>query len=202
MDPTKIRLSSNEMELVMNAEWILTKNGILRKAWHLLEGLQEFQQSFLQEFASSLPAEVIRVPAKISKGENYRGLPYLILDYPRFFEKENVFAIRCMFWWGHHFSITLHLSGAMKERYNPVLGEAYAYLRNEGFYISCTDDEWEHHFEPDNYIPIQEMQQEVYLQQLQQRRFIKLSQRVTLERWSDVHAILSGYFSGLIKRLH
>ena len=98
MNPAKIRLSPNEMELVTNADWILTKNGIMRKAWHLLEGLQEYQKNLVSTYQKELPSEALRIPAKISKGENYRGLPYLVLDYPRFFEKENAFAIRTMFW--------------------------------------------------------------------------------------------------------
>jgi len=37
------------------------------------------------------------IAPKISKGENYEGLPWVILDFPRYFDKENVFAIRCFF---------------------------------------------------------------------------------------------------------
>ena len=40
---------------------------------------------------------------KISRGENYRGLPYLILDYPAYFSQKDIFAFRTMFWWGHFF---------------------------------------------------------------------------------------------------
>ena len=53
---------------------------------------------------------------KISKGENYRGLPYVMLDYPRLFGREEVLAIRTFFWWGHGFSVTLHLKGGYRER--------------------------------------------------------------------------------------
>ena len=30
---------------------------------------------------------------------------------PAVFSKENIFAIRTMFWWGNFFSISLHVSG-------------------------------------------------------------------------------------------
>ena len=135
MNPAKIRLSLNEMELVTNAEWILTKNGIMRKAWQMLEELQQYQQDLISTYQDKMPAEALRVPAKISKGENYRGLPYLVLDYPRFFEKENAFAIRTMFWWGHFFSITLHLSGTMKSIYLPSLLQGYKQLADDGFLL-------------------------------------------------------------------
>src|SRR5437762_7300116 len=98
-DHSKIQLSLFEMDLVNNAGWILTKNGIIQKAKQLLLGLQEKQQVYLQLQSSSISAEVLRPSAKISKGENYHGLPYLILDFPRFFEHKDIFAIRTMFWW-------------------------------------------------------------------------------------------------------
>ena len=58
-----------------------------------------------------LPEAVIQSSPKITRGENYQLLPYVILDYPRCFQKEQVFAIRTMFWWGKGISITLHVSG-------------------------------------------------------------------------------------------
>ena len=56
---------------------------------------------------------IVQSTPKIAKGENYLQLPYVLLDYPRCFDKENIFAIRTMFWWGNFFSITLHLSGSI-----------------------------------------------------------------------------------------
>ena len=35
---------------------------------------------------------------RVFKGEYYRDLPFVTLDFPRIFEKENVFAYRTMFW--------------------------------------------------------------------------------------------------------
>src|SRR6266511_3807431 len=105
MNPAKIRLSAKEMELVTNADWILTKNGIIQKVKQLLSDLLLVQEDMLHKFRPFLPAETGMSPAKISKGENYKGLPYLILDHPRYFGKDNVFAIRTLFWWGHFFSV-------------------------------------------------------------------------------------------------
>ncbi|HZI52394.1 MAG TPA: hypothetical protein VFD56_01720 [Chitinophagaceae bacterium] len=202
MNAAKIRLSPNEMDLVTNAEWILTKNGIMRKAWHLLEGLQEYQQDLIISYQKELPPQALLVPAKISKGENYRGLPYLVLDYPRFFEKENAFAIRTMFWWGHFFSITLHLSGNMKALYIPSLLQGYRQLADNSFYFSTNDEEWEHHFESDNYSLLHEITEKQYREQLQERPFIKLAQKVELVKWNDAHDILAKYYSELVGLLH
>ena len=66
--------------------------------------------------------EVIKTSTpKISKGENYKDLPYVMLDYPRCFQKEKTIAIRTFFWWGNFFSINLQLSGEYKEQALPSL---------------------------------------------------------------------------------
>ena len=116
-DQTKIQLSPFESQLVNNSEWILTKNLIIKKAQQLLEEVQESIWRYTTVSRVNLPGEVTAISPKISKGENYHGLPWLTLDYPRYFQKEKVFAIRTMFWWGNFFSTTIHLSGQYKERY-------------------------------------------------------------------------------------
>src|SRR5438105_15186190 len=127
MDRAKIRLSSKEMELVTNADWILTKNTIIEKTKILFGELQEVMTSTFNPVAAN---DYTRVPPKISKGENYRGLPYLILDYPRLFEKENILAIRTMFWWGNFFSITLHLAGSYKKQHEEKCIQVYSIFKD------------------------------------------------------------------------
>src|SRR5688572_17017211 len=120
MDLAKIRLSKKEMELLIDPQWILTKNLILKKAWSLLEHVQSIQDIIISE-VNNLPESVTKTNAKISRGENYRGLPYLILDQPRFFKRDDILAIRTMFWWGNYFSVTLHIGGDMKVKYEQHL---------------------------------------------------------------------------------
>src|SRR4051812_7539492 len=112
-DATKITLSDKELSLVKNVEWILTKQMIIQKVYDLFAGGVETIRSAVIN-SHSLPDNVRLSVPKIYKGENYLQLPYVIMDYPRCFDKEDIFAIRTMFWWGNFFSITLHLSGIYK----------------------------------------------------------------------------------------
>ncbi len=140
MNAAKIRLSQKEMELVINAELILTKNGILQKVKGLLAGLQVQQQHYLQSYYRKFAEEIDRSSPKISKGENYNGLPYLILDFPRVFNSSAIFAIRTMFWWGNFFSITLHLSGDYKNYYEERIIAALESLQEKGIYCCINED--------------------------------------------------------------
>ena len=138
MEVSKIHLSSAEMELMQDAEIILTKNRILEKMKALLEEVQEKQFDFVKK--NNLTDEVFKVSPKISKGENYLGLPYLILDYPRYSSENNFFFIRIMFWWGKFFSCTLHLAENSKKRFSEKIQDSHSQLQN--FYVSTSEDQW------------------------------------------------------------
>jgi hypothetical protein len=201
MNEAKIRLSPKEQELVNKADWILTKNTILLKVRDLLAGLQETLQEYFRLHGPSLPEEMGLASPKISKGENYKGLPYLILDYPRFFQQENVFAIRTMFWWGNFFSITLHLSGNPKKMFEENIIRAHSSLKEKGFFYCIEDNPWEHHFELSNYVQIQEMTTDDFENSVRERYFVKLAHKIPLAQWEDAPGALFHYFKQFIEMM-
>jgi hypothetical protein len=148
MKETKIQLSPAEMDLMCNASIILTKNKILQLVKMLLEELQTemWETDFKKETNN-----IFNIPPKISKGENYLGLPYLVLDYPRIFTQSHSFAIRSMFWWGHFFSSTLHLSGSYATACRNNIIHHYPLLSGRDYFIGIQPDPWQHHFEENNY---------------------------------------------------
>ena len=187
------------MELVLNADWILTKNTIIQKVNQLLGQVLIHQQAYIQQAGNTLPAEVIGLSPKISKGDNYKGLPYLVLDYPRFFNRTAIFAVRTFFWWGNFFSITLHLAGHYKNILEPVILQSLPILRQQGFYICIHPDQWEHHFEESNYLLVPEISESAFQQEIVNRPFIKLAKKIPLEQWDEAENILQAIFSQLIQ---
>ncbi len=124
--------------------WILTKNSVVRKVVELFGDLSG-------EWRGILPGEGAGRAwgdPRISKGEQYKGLPWVMLDYPRIFGKEDILAIRTMFWWGHYFSVTLHLKGSYLRTYLPVILARRAELEAAGFWPGVSEDEWEHDHRP------------------------------------------------------
>jgi len=195
---SKVQLSSFEMELINNTEWILTKNGIIEKVKQLLVALQEDQNEYLHSLSNHFPKEVLKTPAKISKGENYKGLPYLILDFPRCFDQENIFAIRTMFWWGNFFSITLQLAGNYKIMFEKKIISAYEILKQNGFFICVHEKQWEHHFENNNYVLINNYKKDDFADMIKTNSFIKLADKTSLQKWDDAQEILQQQFKLLI----
>ena len=182
MDTAKIRLSSEEEALVATADWILTKNRVIQKINLLLSTVQTSQQQLLQPIAI-FGDEILKSSLKISKGENYKGLPWLVLDYPRYFNKEDVFAIRTLFWWGNFFSITLHLSGNYKTKYEKRIIDSFESLKREYFSVCINEDQWEHHFEKTNYITLEKLGAKDYKKNITDNSFIKLAKKYSLQDW-------------------
>ena len=198
MDSTKIRLSPEEAALVTRADWILTKNNILQKIKQLLATIQTEQQHIIESYSPFFSEEILNTSPKISKGENYKGLPWLVLDYPRYFNKENAFAIRTFFWWGNFFSCTLHLSGNYKKKYQEKIIRSFDSLKTKDFSICINDDQWKHHFETTNYLPLQYVTAFGFEETISKRPFIKLSKKIPLEEWNEAENKLLEIFSQLI----
>lgn len=187
MNGAKIQLSPAEMELVCNAEIILTKNKILLEIKSLLEHLQNTMVQYGKEGNNNENLKsLLSVNPKISKGENYEGLPYLILDYPRQFNVNNIFTIRTMFWWGNFFSITLHLSGDYKKENLKLIENVYEDLSMHRFYIGINENQWKHHFKKDNYLLIENLSKETFIQHSRQFNYIKLATWFSLNEINSV----------------
>ena len=82
---TKIQLSAVEMDLVNNTGWIIAKHDIIKKVYVLFGDLTELMRWELEKTDNILPEKVNAKNAKISRGENYKLLPYVMLDYPAVF---------------------------------------------------------------------------------------------------------------------
>ncbi|MBS1665876.1 MAG: hypothetical protein JST58_00715 [Bacteroidetes bacterium] len=192
----KIKLSKEELQLVQNAGIILTKNTIMQKVVSLFGILVEEMKDDLKK--RSLPEELIIVSPKISRGENYQGLPYVMLDFPRLFSKEEVFAVRSFFWWGNYFSITLHLHGEYKKRFAPSLLENISLLREKGFWICQSDDPWRHELSADNYTPLSVLDNDAIAQIIEEKPFLKISAKAGLSNWEEAAPILLRFYKDLL----
>ena len=198
---SKLMLSDEEQQLVNNSHWILTKRIILDKVHQLFGDVAGKQKIIIQHEKDWLPAAVLLSEAKISKGENYLQLPFLILDYPRCFDGDNIFAVRTMFWWGNFFSITIHLSGSYKLMYQENLIINFDKLKQGVFYLCINESQWHHHFEDDNYISVNNLTQKEIVTIIRQKQFIKLAVKFRLQQLDDIPALLEKTYKEMIEML-
>ena len=199
MQQTKIQLLPAEMELVSSPEIILTKNAILQKIKSFFEEIQVKQSDILKDYASQLPQEVLKISPKISRGENYKGLPWLVLDNPRYFQHNNTFAIRTMFWWGNFFSITLHLSGNNKRDILKKISLNISALNGNDFYVYDGQKEWEHDIEPNSYKKISTLNKEDLEKIFSANNFLKLAIKFPIDSLEAIEDKLLRNYELLVK---
>jgi hypothetical protein len=185
MDVSKLALSEEELRLVSDPGIILTKNAIISKVYHLFGDLSQQVRKDL-----SLPGEVGVISPKISKGESYQGLPYVMLDYPRYFTAEHVLAIRTFFWWGNFFSVNLQLKGKYQSLYQPALISHFELLASGNYAIAVGEDEWQHHTGSDEYRQLNSMGADEFAGIISSHPFIKISGSFGLDQWHNMQMLL------------
>lgn len=179
---TNVQLSAVELDLVNNREWILTKLRVIEKVYLLFGHLSEKMQVQVAAASHLLPDEVAGRSPKIARGEQYLSLPYVVLDYPRIFTKDDVFAIRTFFWWGNYFSITLHLKGSFLATSYKNVVEA---VRAKGLidsYLSTTGDEFSFDLLGDNYVSFRQGNTWT-VESGDDLQFLKIGYRIPFNRW-------------------
>jgi hypothetical protein len=172
----KISLSPEETALVLDPRWILTKRSVMDKVAALLGDMAERYRTLALHapFGDRFP--------KLTRGENYEGLPYMILDYPASWEQEHAFAVRTFFWWGHYFALFLHLKGRYREQYAPKI------LLSLGspWRLAISDDEWIHTVHGEGYVgsPFN----------AEMPAYFKVAMTIPLNQWDNVYDLLEAGF--------
>ncbi len=180
-------------------EFLLSKIEISRKLEQLFAEVEKNLYSIIPKY--SWPAGVLLRSGKLSKGENYQGLPYYILDYPRKFEKQDVFAFRTMFWWGNFFSATLHLGGQHLESFKDALNTNLELLVSSDAYIGVNSTPWEYHYQSDNYKKLSELNIDQLRNTLNTKPFLKLSQHWMLDRYLELPDLVPLTFQEMLSWL-
>ncbi|MEP6513514.1 MAG: hypothetical protein ABJA79_06580 [Parafilimonas sp.] len=203
MPTTNVKLSTEESALVTNSDIILTKSRIIHKVVDLFGLIYKEYEGLIKNELLFLPVEVLKKNSKISKGEQYKKLPFVMLDYPRYFSQHNTFAIRSFFWWGNFFSITLHLSGNFATQYAEVIFNKLKEKNFDSWFVCVNENEWEHHFEEDNYLPAS-----LYLSQpssfdaLKQKSFLKLAKKIPLKEWDHGFQFFTKEYKDILQILN
>ena len=105
-----------------------------------------------------------------------------------------------MFWWGNFFSITLHLSGVYKEKFQQKISDNIDAVK-EDFFICIHENQWQHHFEADNYTGVKNLSNKELQDLITEKQFIKLAIKFPLQPWAALPALLDKSFLEIIKLL-
>jgi hypothetical protein len=185
MQNAKLGLSAEERRLVLDPGIILTKNRIIDKVYSLFGSMADELR------ALPWPEGTEQASPKIARGENYRGLPFVMLDFPRLFSSQHVMAVRTHFWWGNYISVVLHLKGMYQQRY--VEQVAGAGWRLQDSWVACTDDEWEHAMVEPFWKPVNSMKADAFREHIGHHAFLKIGRKFPLETEEMGKALMDTY---------
>lgn len=186
--------SQMELELMNDSSFLKAKQAITQKVEGLLRQTEGSIKTAIYSKNLLLPDYLRKRTGKISKGEKYQDLPYQVLDYPRYFSRDNIFTFRTMFWWGNFLTCTLHLQGEILDRFRTKLRKNLSETSHPDLYFCINDNPWEYHYEADNYLPINKIPGETFEHQINSRHFVKLSQKLALNEIDQLPLFASRAF--------
>ena len=175
-----MELSEKEKKIISDREFLISKMSIIGKVQSLFENVRDELNKTISSSDFSFPEYVDAEIGKIFRGENYRSLPYVVLDYPKYFSELDTFAFRTMFWWGNFFSTTLHIDGKSADNFRSIIFSNAVKLIDENIFICVNDTPWEYHYEKDNYMLLERDN----LALINEVEFIKLSKKYDLDKYN------------------
>lgn len=202
MSPAKVTLSTKELEMVNDTGWILTKNAIIGKVYTLFGSLSEKYRAELEKEHGVFDEVAAFRSPKISKGEQYEGLPWVMLDQPRYFTGEDTFAIRSFFWWGNFCSISLQLSGRFHQKHRMGIqhyfeGNGFDSKQCRDWVICLNEDPWQHHLRSQHCLPVTEWSERSFVS----LPFIKLTKKISLNNWDGLENFFCRNYAEILEML-
>ena len=172
--------TTTELKTIHNKNFFFVKTAATQKIHLLFTEVRDEIKNVIEKEKIIFPKEVDSQKGKIFRGENYLNLPYLVLDYPKFFSKDSVFSFRTMFWWGNFFSFTLHMQGkALNDRRN-ILLKNISSLKKKNIYICVNSNPWQYHYQKDNYLAIDKLSNSELKKLIFEKEFLKLSRKISI----------------------
>lgn len=99
MQKSRIILTNQQTDFASSSEYPLLKHEVMIGMISLFEDLgKQLETMYGKPHANNW---------KVTKGENYKLMPYVVLDYPSIKVKDFEYVMRTFFWWGHYFSFNL-----------------------------------------------------------------------------------------------
>jgi len=176
MQPT---LFSKKEILTLNEDsFFRTKKIVTEKIFHQFSETVSAIQSTPSFKKISFQKGTDITTGKISKGENYLGLPFIILDFPRLFSPEKILAFRTMIWWGNFVSCTLLISGEQVLLAKKNLVNHLSALKKKNVFVCINASPWHHHFETGNFLSMKSLSKQDAASILANLVFVKVARKI------------------------
>lgn len=188
--------SEQELALVFNANFIYQKNKLLQNVSILLGELAETLQDKMLPLRLKFNSELLDKSGKISRGEQYKGLPYLVLDAPFLMKDKEFIICRTMFWWGHYITLNILIKGnyfkanTLDLKDNLKMNQAILFLKGK--------DLWDNDLNSSSYKEINESNTSEIISQFDDFGFLRLSKKLRFEELGSLEEKAIEFYKMLI----
>jgi hypothetical protein len=172
--------NSEELKTLRNQSFFQQKNIITQRFYERFGSLIQTLKNNQNHLKFPYPEGADTSVGRITKGENYQGLPYIVADFPRYFSKKGIFSFRSWFWWGNYVLFIWHISGEYLIKYEDLLLEKFSEFQKNDLYLSIGTDEWQHHLDFENYISMKRVTFLMFERYIKTRSFVKIVQKLDL----------------------
>jgi hypothetical protein len=186
------KLTKHELNFAKDTSYPLAKHQVIRKIQDQFQYLgQQMGQQFTEhELISS--AEY-----KITRGENYKQMPYLVLDFPKISGSGFPIACRTMFWWGHYFSCNILIQS------NRIDLEQTAHLlagmKKVKLWIGT--DLWEQDLQSTAYTPLRKLNSASVYAAISIHPYVKLSVKIGLTHFAQLPDLALSHYAMMLSGL-
>lgn len=191
--------SDEEMLLMANGDIMPTKRQIMSK---MADRFAKIEAKFKWQIDGiDLPSGTLLKAGKISRGENYKGQPYMVLDYPRLFTGNDVLNVRLLFWWGHYFTMSLHLAGKYWEHQKPKFANPLNLPLRQSVRFQVSGSVWENDINATDFHYISDMDNSFHQSQIMRSSFIKIVDYLPLDDTPDLESFSFDVFENFVSIL-
>jgi hypothetical protein len=184
------RFTPEEMRMILNTDFFPAKAGIIRKFQDEFMSLRDRLRTESQkELSGSGPRGCDWITGQLVKGERFQDFPYVYLDFPKFFSKDEMFTFRSFFWWGHALFFCWFLSGPRLEAYKERLLAGHDALSRPMIFLSIADSPWEWSLEKSHAAFLNQTTHEHLKEILKHRFFLKIGCSLPLTSLETPEAI-------------
>lgn len=206
---SEIQLSEAEFSILSDRTHFEIRERLNAKINQLLLELKQELSKVHQQTPAGLTGKGWISEAKLSRGENYKGLPYRVLDYPAHFSRAHTFLFRALVLWGHHLSFHLILTGDFITEFGPRLSAGFADLTGSHFHLSQQASPWEWELDATSHLALSALSPEQFHEQVTQgiplsendTRFVKLSRSLDLNEYARLPQVGSETLGLLLELL-
>lgn len=175
---TKIIPTNAELEIASDTNFFDVKRELTAK---IVLALEQFGEQLLQEIIIPVYQKqgIERAGLKVSKGENFKGYPYIVLDCPRLYSTDTEVICRTIFRWGHGWSLHFTIQGKTFTSIRHSLSNFSASLSSD-WLLYTGENIWEQDVDSVLFVSALSMSETALSHTINRQGFFKIATQINL----------------------